>query len=422
MDKLVVVFVNKTLKEFHGELKNILDQSIADKKERDEIKFHLEYVLRGHDNKGLNYDGEERNAQYLMAKLQPFIGKYVSSAINERFERFVKLLPYISIFEKDGISGVNEKINELFVSLKENGSGFTEEEMDEHFETLKGILYSAIYIFPHLVKSVEVGLIPDKCISDEEFNAKYEFMNSRGRWSFDCMRTFVSSEIKELFLPLPFDYTMGKFPREEVCFEGINLRDDQEEVVPAVAVLINYPIVFPEYTYFAFEEVEYIRFSEVKDFTPFYNRIGNDGELVSRPNHVFHYLLFRNFGNYSSSRGRENFKEVSGDMWTKYANNILEPEFNSGLWKVKYELLPFAKDKLISGFVAARMVDEIQAQAQDFMLLEFTDRDISRGDTHIEAAKLFYGYLNGITKNTETYTGNKIIERLVQVPLRNKQS
>lgn len=421
MDKLVVVFVNKTLKEFHGELENIRDQSISDKKERDEIKFHLEYVLRGYDNKGLNYDGEERNAQYLIAKLQPFIGKYVSSAINERFERFVKLLPYISIFEKDGISGVNERISELFMDLKERGNELSGEEVEDRLEKLNGILYSAIYIFPHLVKSVEVGLIPDKCISTDDFNAKYEFMNSRGRWSFDRMRTLVSGEIEKVFLPLPFDHTIGKFPREEVRFESINHRDDQE-VVPAVAVSINYPIVSPEYTYFAFEEVEYVRFSEVGNFTPFYDGIGNDGELIPRPSHVFHYLLFRNFANYSSFRGREDFKEVPDDMWAKYADNILEPEFNSGLWKVKYELLPFVKDKLRSGFIAARMADEIQAQAQDFMLLEFTDINILRSDTHIEAAKLFYGHLNGATESTKTYTGNEIIERLIQIPLRNRQS
>lgn len=437
VDEFVRKFVNNTIREFLQDLNNIIQQENNAKKDHSETQLELRHVLAGHRGTGITYDGKDHNARYLLLKLQEFEDKKIGSNMDEKIKHFRFMLPYLSMFEEGGIQGMNERISKLFMELKEKGSGLPGKEIEERINALNGILYSAIYVFPHLAHSIEVGLIPENIVPAEERQNLYGNHYTEERIEFDRMKLIVQGKIEKLFLPLPYGFMSRKTgsqdrfvkgeSREEVYFECAHPKDDWRRFIPALAATIGKPIGYPKHAFFSFEEVAYVRFSEETELTPYYrdgvNETGTFETLFPRRNHVSHYLSFRGFSNYVSFRQRHDFKEVPDHIWNQYFDSIYEPEpFGSELMRKEYGII--RKDKLRTGFMSARTMNVEYPKYDQMMLVEFKDVKLSSGSSHVDTGKMFFEYVmenEKIKDYAKAYFANEIIERLLQVPIWEKR-
>ncbi|MFA6096433.1 MAG: hypothetical protein WC788_02255 [Candidatus Paceibacterota bacterium] len=432
-DEAIKKFVNNTLGEFLEELNNIIRQEDDAKKAHSEVQLELRHVLAGSRGTGIVYDGAEHNARYLLLKLQEFQDKKIGSNVEVKVKHFLLMLPYLSMFEENGIQGMNERINKLFTELKEKSGELTGDEVNERINALNGILYSAIYIFPHLARSIEVGLVPENIISCEERQNLYGHHYTEERIQFDRMKHIIEGTIEKLSLPLPYGFMSRKTgsqdrfakgeAREEVYFDCAHPKDDWRKFVPTLAVTIAKPIGFPQHAFFSFEEVAYVRFSDKTELTPYYrdgiNDRGTYEVLFPRRNHVSHYLSFRGFMNYVSFRQRRDFKKVPDDVWNWYFDNIYEPEsFGSEFMRKEYGML--RRDKLRIGFMSARTVNVENPTYDQMMLVEFNEVKLSTDSSYIDTGRIFFEYImknKKIRDHSKAYFGNEIIERLLEIPI-----
>jgi len=455
VDELVEKFINNSLDKFREWLEENLksDKKIYEDRNKDQAcqvligragsgdtrkdgqdktQLALFGVLQRCGGNKLVYDGKEVNARCLMEMLASFADKNVGFMIDAQFKQFYSLLPLLSIMEEGGVEEVNVYIGKLFSEYKETGANMTEKEMNDKIKAINDVLFGAIYLFPHLVKSVEVKLLPDKIVEAEKFIDKHEYHYGKDRRIYDVLRKAAPEKSEVITLPLPYFFTTGTHgsgersamgaSRAEVHMTYIHLRNNFGIRIPAIALAICRPILYLDYIYFTLDEVDNIKFSDNGEFMPFCDA-DYEGriEYISKWNYALHYLIFRGFANYVHFRKREDFGDVTDSHWIEVEENLYEPEFGSGLWNEKWGniLGVFGKQTLESGFLAIKFSDP-----ENMRLMEFNNIKLPSDDNHIAAAKLIFRILQN-DKNTQKlvkkFAGNKIIERLFVIPVRERR-
>jgi len=398
-------------------------------KGQDKVQLALFQILQEESGKILVYDGEEFNAKFLMEKFGPFADKHVGFMIDFRFKQLYSLLPLLSIFEEGGLEAVNDRLDRLFKEYREEGGKLSENEMNEKITELNNILFNAIYLFPHIARSIEVRLAEGKIISADKFWDDHGYDYGKNRRLYDFLKEKKPEMSTVLIMPLPYGFSTGTHgsgqraargaSREDVYFTYIHPRNNWGIRIPAIAMAIPRPLLFIDHVYFTLEEVESVEFSKNSDLTPFCDEThDNDGLLmIPKANYVFHYLLFRGFSNYVNFRKRADFKKDLSDAdWEFMCSNLYEADYGSSLWEEKYAT--FGNNGLILGFIAVKF-----EHACDMRLYEFNDIKLPSEDRHDSAGKLFAKILDQDKKTlgaVKTYSGNEVIERLLQIPVRER--
>lgn len=305
---------------------------------------------------GLVYDGARVTAADLRTTLEPFTKQDVGGFRGDQFKIFFSDLEYISLLEKGGLDGVNQRLNDLFVLLKTDLPSGEKEEVKHKLNHLLG---RAVYLFPHLAGSVKVQLKPGVEQNTEKFERKYGLGYYHNR--FDTLKEVYKAETGQPFsdtlvVPLPYGFSTGTHGSGQrnaaaassltVFFSSVSQLGKREIKEPSLAVSIERPLMSDSSTHFTLGEVEAIRFSENDKFTPYVS--GNYGKykLVERGNALTHYLTFRQFANYSNLRKREGFN-VTDEEWEKCQKYLVEPEGFSNLWNYDQST------RSVSGFFAS---------------------------------------------------------------------
>lgn len=428
VDEFIRTFVNNNLNLFREWLKENLEADKKNEKDQDLVQLSLLNTLQESDDKKVIYDGSECNAKFIMEKLRPFADKHVGFMIDARFKQLYSLLPLLSIFEEGGLEAVNSRLDMLFKEYKKEGGKLSEAGMNEKIAELNDILFNAIYLFPHIARSIEVKLAEDKIISSDKFWDDHGYDYGKDRRLYDVLRKKKPEMSKILAMPLPYGFSTGTHgsgqraargaSREDICFTYIHPRNNWGIRIPAIALAIPRPLLFIDHVYFNLEEVESVKFSKNSDLTPFCDHTHDDGLLmIPKANYVFHYLLFRGFSNYVNFRKRADFKnDISNADWEFMCSNLYEADYNSGLWEEKYGM--FGRNGLILGFIAVKF-----EHAGDMKLYEFNNIRLLSEDRHDAAGKLFAKILDNDKKTlaiVKKYSGNEAIERLFQIPIRER--
>ena len=425
-----VRLVNATLDEVRNSL------SLNSKSERglSEAQKELDLVLNGNPNEpgksSLVYDGIGVTASDLQKALSPFSTENIGyHRIDSKFKELVFDLETIKLLEKGGLDAVNEKLGRLFESLKTEAT--TAEEKEGAIKEFNEMLGRAIYLFPHLAIGVEVKLKPGALERTEEIETRY-YESTRG-WFEKLALTYQNERgvplPDSLVFPLPYGFTTGVHGSGERAamlqsWEDIFLtssfpRQMRGVRIPVLSLGIKSPLVIPDYVLFETDEIESIRFTEEGTFTPW---VGPDPEnshkaaLREKGDSVTCYLRFRNFLDAKACRKRENLLELSSEEWGKYNRELLTPRNLSNLWREDYH--PTQKT-LRKGFMG-----RVLRPSLDVTLYELTDSNMPRQDTD-EAALLLYAKIQRgdkrVLARTQTYEGNDIIRRLVEIPVAERQ-
>lgn len=190
--------------------------------------------------------------------------------------------------------------------------------------------------------------------------------------------------------------------------------------MPAIAVAIKRRVIFFDYTYFTLDEISSVRLSDRTDFTPFLSEGFHDQqqqprELKNRTNHILYYLRFREFLNYANSRKEKDLPGLTQYEQNQCQNNLIEPYWGSNLWRQEYTSPSGLREILTRGFLA-----HADACPECITLHELSNVRMSHDDPHVAAARLFVNLLRSdkkLLKQTKTYRGDEIIQRLLEIPV-----
>lgn len=304
---------------------------------------------------------------------------------------------YTGLFRRGGIEAVNGRVNELLDFLR---SPPTSDQLVQTIDETNHILRSAIHLFPQSARSVEIKLKPGIEKNTRKFERRYgKLTHYRGQYD-RLKKAFHQANGAPLqdsiLLPLPYTSAnrslIGMKPGEDVYLERIALRNDRQTQEPVLAVRLNRPYYYNDYTLFALHEVESIVFTEKGEFTPYIR----DGELIDKGTPETHYLRYRNF---RRSKQHRNSQEI-----------LIPPNQFSNLWQVD----PSGAPVLIRGFIASAGGRAITT------LIEISNAVLPPG-TIDEAASMLFADITHNNGNAalpaRQFKGTDIIKRLFTIPV-----
>ena len=339
-----------------------------------------------------------REARYMMGRINE------GDLHNDNLLRFAKDLDYLSIYEANGIGGLNQRLLYLMVELKK----LPEKELFINLvNEFNDLLYRAIYLFPHEIKSVEIGVKPGY----QEINQDLE-----GRNTYTILQELYEESGRapspqELVLPLPYFFGTGTHGSDEgraasqsyesVALEHVLIHDKDTAVVSVNLEESKFDICKTDFT---LDEIDSIKFSAKSDFTPLV-RIGRRVSLTERNDYLIHYLLFRGFRKLS-------VEVKTNEQELEVLQRLLGVSLPNSLWNFGFG--PFGSKFLTQGFFI-----EQGKQGEENVLYEVNDTRIREIDPLIETVSLFLKFMRQqrkMSKNMRSFQGANIISRLAAIP------
>lgn len=202
--KPVVTLVNAHLQDYREILAEKSERSL----ERAQKQRELDVLLL----QAGNYTGHEANAQFFLSLLKPFEDLHLLRWHDRRFQNFLEILDIVQIFEKDGVAALNQRIADITHEMKEV-SPDDEKAIKEYLHLLNDILFLAIYVCPHVARSVEIKL--DRPAGARRFRDLVEYDYAQHRNAYDNLVALGETCGKNinfndsLVLPLPYSFTTG---------------------------------------------------------------------------------------------------------------------------------------------------------------------------------------------------------------------
>ena len=368
------------------------------------------------------YDGTRFN----FSSLQEAFGDYKNfSYLSEpKINDIISDLRCLELLEKKGIKGIKKRVTDLFDIARQDG---TLEQRTRACIELNEIFCRAIYLFPHLVKGIEVKLKEGTEQKSEEFFRTYS--SDYGRFWYESFFEFYKKEHgvnpTPLVFQLPYGFTTGTHgsgernammhSRDTLALTSILKRDKPSTKIPALALEIRAPLITSSHTSFSLDDVESIQFSDKGDFTPWIdNRQGKD-VLIKRGNYLGYYFTFRDFSNFSNfRRGIDGMKfgRLSKEQKDKINLELVEAQSFTNLWHDDYKT-----GKLETGFLVCW---PHSANVGDFVLYELSGIPLPNKNSHEANALLYHEILKNnrdVVSRTKQYKGEDIIKRLVEIPV-----
>lgn len=327
----------------------------------------------------------------------------------DRFHQFVDDLEILSIFEEEGIEGINQRLDTILSQLQKGKLPLKEQQ--QSMIEANQFLYRAIYLFPHLVSSIEVKL--DESATDNTDEINREYRDAR-RYQFEesvTERIAINDEDPNtLVIPLPYGFSTGTHgsgsrsaaaqSRREVYFSIARKKGAQKEYSPVLKATIRLPILSSHETTFLTKEVKSVRLSHRQDFTPYFDDYHKDGPLIDRGDHLTYYLRFREFSNYQSGQ------LVEGEQ----KPIILEPFKNiNNLWDDKYRQEGHLLNK---GLLVVW-----QDRPENMTMYEIKNYQFSQSDNDKKQIALMYEAIISGKTSSRKFSGDEIITHLSQIPV-----
>ncbi len=288
-------------------------------------------------------------------------------------------------------------------------------------EEANSLLYEAIYNYPHLAHSIEVKLGKRAYENSKRIEDQYD--ESHRLWYKYLVDNRISQRETDpysLVTPLPYGFTTGTHgsgeraamdaSRREIYFELTNKRGTYQSTEPSLWVTVRTPLIMTHETMFLPEEIEQVSLSGRDDLSPY---LGRDWDKVeSRGNYITNYLNFRGFEN----RGVGQYTKRDPQPI------ILVPLNDHGLWTYDWQ-----KSKLVKGFFVSYYRDNPQKK----IMYEVTNQPLSSPYSESDIGTMVSKVLlrasqpnkrllfifNKQSAEFGTYSDNKILERLAQIPV-----
>jgi hypothetical protein len=320
-----------------------------------------------------HYNGE--NALELKEMMESFSDKvgYLSSYY---FNLTLSLLPLLAIFEKGGLEAVNQRISDHLNVLRDETA--SEQEVESAAYALNDILFTAIYLFPHLVQGVRVRLA-DRLLEEDHITRLVRYDDRR--WVFNKMVAMYPQERGHAFpgefiLPLPYGFTTGTHgsgeraamgaSRAELHFSMTAFCAANLKSIPVLEVAVERPLITYKHAMFLPDEIASVELIATGEYTPYYSKGFRDHSpkketLIDRCDPIMQYLQFRDFV-YCRLQDERMPKNLSSDE-LKVCGNLLVPDIRSAgyLWKVGKR-----HDRVRSGYMVLQ-------SGQDYSLCVLSD-------------------------------------------------
>ncbi|HUD19739.1 MAG TPA: hypothetical protein VMR81_04820 [Patescibacteria group bacterium] len=313
---------------------------------------------------------------------------------NPYITRLVKDVKYLTVIEREGVGGLNRRLDDLLHTFQANRS---HQENVQAVDAMNDLLYRALFLFPHLAKGVEVELAGD---IDLERPLAHYFTESREQLIY--LRQMYEDQYGEVLpsrMIFPLPYESNRIRRRS----NFTVMAVGETIAPAIELLIGTVSRGTYVSQFLPDEIQSIRFTANDDFVPEVNGSTRGRELESRGNAIRNYIGFRNFVSTDETKG----KQVS-DNTTMYVPDAAEIN-PMGLWD--------AHDILFGARVNRGFIIELNPRGERL----FEIMDVRRSDCFAPLEKAdvkkmirsaqWWGQAN-------VYTGHQIIERLYVIPQR----
>lgn len=329
-----------------------------------------------------------------------------SEYIGPKYERLVRDLDFVELLELGGMDAVNKRLQKRLSSLTSPGS-----RPDDQTRELNLInnefLQRAIYLAPHLTTGVEITLKPGALERAQRFERGYmdDFYRDDHRRLARVHQEKKGSPLPDtLVVPLPFsfytgthgsgDRTANNISSDTVFLDFMQERKDRLKGTPTVAIALN-----PWHnTHFALDEVERIRFTNERSFTPTLG-VENSVEHLIEVSPELYYLRFREFKPYNKSD------------W-----NVLSPNTVGNLWGVNEPVL--RRRRLTKGFIAPQR--DRRVDGSPLSLYELSDIKLPGGDMDTIPTSLYDRMEAGnkrIISRSQRYQDNNMIRRLTEIPV-----
>ena len=268
--------------------------------------------------------------------------------------RLYQDLDYLDTFQHGGLAALNQRLALALESLQSADSSTS----NAGAIVLNDLLTRAIHLFPHHARSIEVLLKPNNDTLQRDLERTLGTDAIR-RTSFlqwlEMFRALCRNDRAPARFPLPYvfaaDDERGKkiasqsswqevafFPHRQVARRDVvgagmtaNSGAACTSLPPTLRVLSGYrcaqrSLDHALYSLFQINEIERIVFSGADLFLPWQGETG-DQKVAPKPNFVYHYLIFRDFGDIGKNPGLASRSGIA-----QIANHsIFAPSFSSSL-------------------------------------------------------------------------------------------
>jgi hypothetical protein len=345
------------------------------------------------------YDGVRTTATDIKKTLQSLIiGSERFTGIDE-IRDFIQDLDVISLLETGSYHAVNVKLTQL---LQEAKAANTKEEQTEIIEKLNRLVFRSLNLFPHMVNSLALTVLPQKLphyghdIYGDDF--------SNGRVAFKHLQTAYQENYntplpETLIVPLPYNFTATAdhgssvrssvdSSREEMGFTYvINHETGKREL--GVSVAIEHPYGPYRAVTFLLDEVPEISFTTATANVPYTYDDRTPFTVKERIDPLHTYLWFRDFS------------MASGILEAKYTRNLSSRD---------------SRNQTYDGFIIINDDDPDAVK-----MLEFHNFPDSGNDAHEAHMKLVQKYRENdpdTLSNVTVHQGSQaIIDRLAKIPV-----
>ncbi len=368
----------------------------------------------------LSYDGCEKNAEFLLSELLKNKNFFINSVAEKKYKKLVSLLPIISLIEEGGLDRVNLELENLLNSLRSKQIS----NQNNLVDAFNDLLFGAIYVFPHLAKTIEVvpniKLIKergDRAISDKS----PAFLKSNLFDSFD--RTYSSDKEEKwdsvFRVLLPLDLSLGGgsslniLKGEIYMVSGLSF-DEYKRRSILFSLVIHYPTLACERVFFTLDEILSVKFSKECCATPYFFGDSQDccnglGGVRDRKSPVLHYLDFRKFLDLEDSGVSISRSDgLSRDEIYILRDKMLKPLLNGRLWKIDR-----LRKRLILGFLVLKTENGC-CRLYEISNHQFSEHDFGGSSKEFMISIMREG---DVMRDVKIYEEDDIIQRLLAIPV-----
>ncbi len=334
------------------------------------------------------------------------------------------------------LATANALIAELMEALRTDHG--TREVRTRRVQELNAVLHGAMYDIPHYACGVEIVFAPglygrleeiDRCYASD-----YKLQHLR-RFGQAWTEKHGTAPPECFLVPLPYGFMIGpkgslaarphrRYTRDEVYFGEMHPHDRAHAHpvwgfdVPSLRLAIEKPVVSYMETSIPLDEILSVRFVSEGEPMPYYADTWDDERnvLLPRSSHLHGYLRFRDFASYQSWRTREACARLTDAEWKQCQAQLFQPDGGDVLWVRDWSA---STQRMKHAFFAV-WADK----PEDLVLYELHDAPLLDENVHVAAATWFVDFhLRGLRPSMlRRYRGQEIVERLVQIPVKEARS
>lgn len=427
-DQIVSALVANTVADIRAGLECSTDDSTA--ANRDALLGNF-LSIKQVDNIGVSLGSGKTTYREMYDILAPLADEEnrLPWGVADTFRQFVVDLELLTIFEQEGVDGFNKRLDYTLKQLQKDG--LSQEQQRDLTRGANRMLYRTIYLFPHLVNSIEVELDPRAADEEKTEALRNQYYEPR-RYDYQGLHEDRAkrgdTDLDTLVIPLPYGFTTDTHgsggraamsqSRRGIYFGYASKKggkfNDQEQ---ALMITIACPLITSHETMFLPSEVRSVKLSQREDFTPFWENHHRDGPLINRDHHIGYYLMFRNFSNYGDGRFIKDDQQ----------HIILEPFKNTwNLWNGQYHrngtllkrgfFVDYADDPQVTTMYEVQNYKMKGSTTYEEAVAAMEDDVLTRDRLDKLEARTF----SLITTNRPSFrkfSGDAIIDRLAQIPV-----